>query len=156
LVCIQSQPGFQSARFAVCFTVTIPRELLLTKLTTFRLGKDDDAENVKVPESHVILELVADLYKDTEKSIYPPTAVARAEARYFIGSVLPSSTQRLWVLKREMAAERFNQVIQSNLMPILLKGDNSGAPTVLKGIEEIQTLLQRHKGVRSDRHGSKR
>lgn len=39
-----------------------------------------------IPESHVLLELIADLFPHT---LYPDTAVGRAEARYFIGESGP-------------------------------------------------------------------
>ncbi|KAI5476800.1 hypothetical protein MNV49_007257 [Pseudohyphozyma bogoriensis] len=97
-----------------------------SKVPVIQVGADEDPANVRIPESHVILELVADLYKDSPKSILPETPVSRAEARYFI--------------------ERFNQVVWSKTYPILASGDKSGVPDIIKGLEEISGLLQRHPG----------
>ncbi|KAL8290064.1 hypothetical protein RQP46_003003 [Phenoliferia psychrophenolica] len=85
-----------------------------------------DVGGTKIPESHVLLELVGDLYKDTDKSILPETPLLRAEARYFI--------------------ERFNQVVWTPAVGIFFQGKVDEAPAVLKGILEIQGLLKRHPG----------
>ena len=54
-----------------------------SKVPVLQLGADDAKGTVKVPESHVILELVSDLYPG---QLLPSDPVLRAEARYFIGA----------------------------------------------------------------------
>ncbi|KAK4700187.1 glutathione S-transferase, partial [Phenoliferia sp. Uapishka_3] len=92
-----------------------------SKVPVLALGNE-----ANIPESHVILELIADLYKDTEKSILPETPLLRAEARYFI--------------------ERFNQVVWTPAVGILFQGKAENGPSVLAGITEIQGLLKKHAG----------
>lgn len=53
-----------------------------------QIGKDDAANVAKIPESHVVMELVADLFP--EKDLLPKDPIERAHARYFIGKLIPS------------------------------------------------------------------
>lgn len=50
-------------------------------MPVLRLGKHEDQSAPTIPESHVLLELVSDLYPG---KLLPNDAVLRAEARYFI------------------------------------------------------------------------
>lgn len=43
-------------------------------------------------------------------------------------------------------SERYNQVVQTNFVPLVYKGDTSAAPALIDGIKEIQTLLARRPG----------
>ncbi|KAM0746344.1 hypothetical protein T439DRAFT_329794 [Meredithblackwellia eburnea MCA 4105] len=95
-----------------------------SKVPVIQVG--DDKSGVKVPESHVILELIADLFKDSNKSILPETPLARAEARYFI--------------------ERFNQIVWTPFTGVLWQKKVENLPLVLDGLKEIQELLKRHEG----------
>lgn len=50
-----------------------------SKVPVLAVGSGDDA--VKIPESHVLLELVSDLFPG---KLLPEDPLKRAEARYFI------------------------------------------------------------------------
>lgn len=52
-----------------------------SKVPVLRLGKHEDSSAPTIPESHVLLELVSDLYPG---KLLPNDPWARAEARYFI------------------------------------------------------------------------
>jgi len=94
-----------------------------SKVPVIQLGKGDDAP--KIPESAVIVELVADLFQESHP-ILPKDPIKRAEIRYFV--------------------ERYIQVINGPLQGAYATGDTSVTPKVLSGIEEIQGLLQKNPG----------
>ncbi|ORY91704.1 thioredoxin-like protein [Leucosporidium creatinivorum] len=90
------------------------------KVPVLQVGSDE--AGTKIPESHVILELVSDLYPG---KLLPQDALKRAEARYFI--------------------ERFNQIITTPFFTNLIQGqDNTEA--LLNGVTEIQGLLAKYDG----------
>lgn len=92
-----------------------------SKVPVLEVGSGNDA--AKIPESHVIMELVADLFPG---KLLPQDAIKRAEARYFI--------------------ERFNQVISTPFYANILRGEESSAKCILLGVKEMQQLLAKYPG----------
>ncbi|ORY91728.1 thioredoxin-like protein [Leucosporidium creatinivorum] len=91
------------------------------KVPVLQVGSDE--AGAKIPESHVILELVSDL---NPGKLLPEDAVKRAEARYFI--------------------ERFNQIVSTPFFSNLLHGKEESTVCLLAGIKEIQGLLAKYEG----------
>ncbi|KAK4056500.1 hypothetical protein OIO90_002347 [Microbotryomycetes sp. JL221] len=93
-----------------------------SKVPVLQLDNDDNT-SIKIPESNVIMELVADLYPG---QLLPQDPIKRAEARYFV--------------------ERFNQVISTPFYSVILRGEESAAKCLMYGVKEIQDLLNKNKG----------
>ncbi|BGP38950.1 hypothetical protein JCM10449v2_002888 [Rhodotorula kratochvilovae] len=96
-----------------------------SKVPVIAVGNEGEPNHVNIPESGVLLELVAELFP--ESGLSPADPVQRAEARYF--------------------AQRFTDVVTSQYMQVLLHGKTEAAPALLSGIDEIQGLLARHTGT---------
>ncbi|GAA6014690.1 hypothetical protein JCM10207_006904 [Rhodosporidiobolus poonsookiae] len=96
-----------------------------SKVPVLQVGKEGDADTLFIPESGVLLELVADLFPESELS--PKDPVKRAYARYF--------------------SQRFLDIAASPINNILLFSQNEQIPALLTGIEEVQTLLARFPGT---------
>ncbi|KAH8920717.1 thioredoxin-like protein [Atractiella rhizophila] len=90
-----------------------------SKVPVIEVGTGESA--TRIPESAVIVELVADLYKDSHP-ILPEDPIKRAEARYFV--------------------ERYGQLLRGPLSGT----DTSVTPQILAGVDEIQGLLKKNPG----------
>ncbi|GAA5900563.1 hypothetical protein JCM6882_000909 [Rhodosporidiobolus microsporus] len=95
-----------------------------SKVPVLRVGAESDPSSVAIPESAVLLELVAELFPASKLS--PENPVERAQARYFY--------------------ERFSQVVNAPFGQLLYQNDLSGSASLLAGVEEIQKLLARTEG----------
>ncbi|GAA5893982.1 hypothetical protein JCM8208_001298 [Rhodotorula glutinis] len=96
-----------------------------SKVPVISVGKEGDANQVNIPESGVLLELVADLFPDS--GLNPADPVQRAEARYF--------------------AQRFTDVVTSAWYQVTMQGKPEAGAALLEGVAEVQSLLNRHKGT---------
>lgn len=85
-------------------------------------------EDVKIPESGVLLELLADLSSRSPDmpSLLPEDAVARAQQRYFI--------------------ERFKELITPAFYALVYKQDAAAKEKLLNGLREVQTLMTKAPG----------
>ncbi|GAA5821845.1 hypothetical protein JCM11251_004740 [Rhodosporidiobolus azoricus] len=98
-----------------------------SKVPVLRVGAESDPSSVAIPESAVLLELVAELFPQSKLS--PEDPVERAKARYFY--------------------ERYTQVVGGPFGQVLYfgKSDSATISSLLSGIDEIQSLLNRTKGA---------
>ncbi|GAA6014693.1 hypothetical protein JCM10207_006905 [Rhodosporidiobolus poonsookiae] len=96
-----------------------------SKVPVLQVGKEGDADTLFIPESGVLLELVADLFPESELS--PKDPVKRAYARYF--------------------STRFGDIAGGPFNQILLFNKTEQVPALLKGVEEIQSLLAKFPGT---------
>ena len=121
-------------------------------------------DGVNIPESHVILELVADLFKggrsawklnftpfahhsptQTPRRAYSPRRRSVAPKPGTSSVSQPVSIPTISVLSdiTRTHSERFNQVVWTPIVPILFQGKSDNGPAVLEGIFEIQGLLKK-------------
>jgi len=91
------------------------------------VGNEADHESgfINLPESGVILELVAELFP--ESALSPEDPFMRAKARHF--------------------APRFVDIVVDPWNRLLKEGDLEAGAALLAGLDEIQSLLARHSGV---------
>ncbi|GAA6001301.1 glutathione S-transferase family protein [Rhodotorula paludigena] len=95
-----------------------------SKVPVIRVGAEGDQDTVYIPESGVLLELVADLY--SESGLSPKDPVKRAEARYY--------------------AQRFQDIVNAPLGQLLYQGKADAASSLFKGVSEWQQFLARYPG----------
>ncbi|GAA6029683.1 hypothetical protein JCM8097_001000 [Rhodosporidiobolus ruineniae] len=95
-----------------------------SKVPVLQVGKEGEPDTAFIPESAVVLELVAELFPDSGLS--PKDPVDRAKARYFIS--------------------RFHEVATSPFLHVVYQGKLEAADAALAGIEEVQQLLAKQPG----------
>ncbi|GAA5992357.1 hypothetical protein JCM11641_007862, partial [Rhodosporidiobolus odoratus] len=96
-----------------------------SKVPVLQIGREGEKDTKYIPESGVLLELVAELFPASGLS--PSDPVARAEARYF--------------------AERFTQLTGPPSFAATYKSDLTQIPALLSAIESVQALLAQHEGT---------
>lgn len=126
-----------------------------SKVPVIAVGKEGDENRVNIPESGVLLELVADLFP--EAGLNPADPVQRAEARYFAQRCVPISLARSYrpsLSTFELLADlvhasprSFTDVVTSAWYQVTMQGKPEAGAALLEGVTEIQSLLNRHKGT---------
>ncbi|KAK4334197.1 hypothetical protein RTBOTA2_002926 [Rhodotorula toruloides] len=96
-----------------------------SKVPVIVVGEEGAPGTLNIPESGVLLELVAELW--SESGLSPEDPVKRAYARFF--------------------SQRYQDVVNGPYSQVLYQGKTEAAPSLLTGIEEIQSLLAKHNGT---------
>lgn len=120
-----------------------------SKVPVIVVGEEGAPGTLNIPESGVLLELVAELW--SECGLSPEDPVKRAYARFFsqrcVSALVVHPSELLNVTDKYTAPCSYQDVVNGPYSQVLYQGKTEAAPSLLTGIEEIQSLLAKHNGT---------